>query len=108
MLRPKFFLSLQNWQWTFKNIRITNSRIGIDMSAEGNPVSSGVGSILLMDSTITNTQTGIRIRNNPPPTRTDVSGTLLLDNVQVTNVGTVVANIGTVDLFVHRNSDSEA
>lgn len=68
------------------------------MSAEGGTVSSGVGSILLMDSSITNTQVGIRIRNNPPPSRTDVSGTLLLDNVQVTNVGTVIQNIGIVDL----------
>ncbi|XP_037024340.1 probable glucan endo-1,3-beta-glucosidase ARB_02077 [Bradysia coprophila] len=82
-----------NWQWTFKNIRIANSRIGIDMSAEGNGISSGVGSILLMDSSITNTQVGIRIRNNPPPNRNDVSGTLLLDNVQVLGVGTVVQNI---------------
>lgn len=64
------------------------------MSAEGGIVSSGVGSILLMDSSISNTQVGIRIRNTPPPTRNDVSGTLLLDNVQVTNVESVIQNIG--------------
>jgi len=85
-----------NWQWTFKDVRIYNSRIGIDMSALGGGVSSGVGSILLMDSLIQNTQVGVLIRNNPPPNRLDVSGTLLLDNVQVNGVGTVVqSNDGT-------------
>lgn len=62
------------------------------MSAQSETASSGVGSILLMDSLIANTQIGISIRNSPPPTRTDVSGTLLLDNVQVTNVNQVIQN----------------
>jgi hypothetical protein len=82
-----------NWQWTFKGLTISNSRIGIDMSNTGGGVSSGVGSILLMDSTITNTATGVLIRNTPL-SRYDVSGTLLLDNVQVTNVDAVVRDIG--------------
>lgn len=67
------------------------------MSATGDGVSSGVGSILLMDSSITNTQIGVLLRNNPPPNRYDVSGTLLLDNIQVNNVGTVVQSTGTFD-----------
>lgn len=60
------------------------------MSATSNSVQSGVGSILLMDSTIYNSVTGVLLRNNPPPNMNDVSGTLLLDNVQVNNVTTVV------------------
>ncbi|KAJ6648844.1 Glucan 1,3-beta-glucosidase, partial [Pseudolycoriella hygida] len=75
-----------NWQWTFKNIKISNCRIGIDMSAAGGSVSSAVGSILLMDSKITNTQIGVLLRNNPPPSSADVSGTFLLDNVQFNGV----------------------
>lgn len=67
------------------------------MSAVGGGVSSGVGSILLMDSTITNTQTGVLIRANPPPARNDVSGTLLIDNVQANNVQAVVRNYGKFD-----------
>lgn len=69
------------------------------MSATGGGVSSGVGSILLMDSAITNTQTGVLIRNNPPPSRNDVSGTLLLDNVDIQNVNAVVQGIGTLNMF---------
>ncbi len=63
------------------------------MSTNGGNVVSGVGSILLMDSTIQDTPTGVLLRGNPAPNRGDTSGTLLLDNVRVSNVPAVVADI---------------
>lgn len=71
------------------------------MSAESEGFSSGVGSILLLDSLIANTQVGVNLRNTPAPTRTDVSGTLLLDNVQVTNVNQVIRNSVGKDFWLH-------
>lgn len=60
------------------------------MSATSSSVQSGVGSILLLDSSITNATTGVLLRNNYQPRMDDVSGTLLLDNVEVNNVDSVV------------------
>ncbi|OXA60273.1 probable glucan endo-1,3-beta-glucosidase ARB_02077 [Folsomia candida] len=81
-----------NWQWTFKDLTISNCRIGIDMSALGDQVTSGVGSILLMDSTISNTPSGVLLRAFPAPHVGDTSGTLLLDNVRVDAVPNVVVD----------------
>lgn len=83
-------IDFQNWQWTFKNLKISNVRIGIDMSAASSPVQSNVGSILLIDSIISNATAGVLLRNNYQPNSNDVSGTLLLDNVEVNNVVYVV------------------
>lgn len=86
-----------NWQWTFKEIQINNCNLGIDMSAPSDVKASGVGSILLLDSSITNTQYGVKTIGNPNPVQ-DTSGTLLLDNVQLTGVGAAVVdeNMGTI------------
>lgn len=70
------------------------------MSAPSNTISSAVGSILLMDSSIVNTQTGVLIRDSAL-SRYDVSGTLMLDNVQATNVQAVVRNFGKFDHHVN-------
>lgn len=56
----------------------------------GDATESGVGSVLLIDSTITNTPIGVRNHANPNPG--DNSGTLLLDNVILNNVQNAVAD----------------
>lgn len=71
-------------------MKMNNVRIGIDMSAASSPVQSNVGSILVLDSSISNANVGILLRNNYAPNLNDVSGTLLLDNVEVNNVTNVV------------------
>lgn len=72
-------------------MKINNVRIGIDMSAMSHPVQSNVGSILLLDSSISNASiAGVLLRNNRQQNIEDVSGTLLLDNVVVDNVRNVV------------------
>lgn len=61
------------------------------MSQEGGDVRSGIGSVLLMDSTITDTDTGILLNSAPLPAGDDTSNTLLLDNVRLVNTPKAVA-----------------
>ncbi|ODM95629.1 Glucan 1,3-beta-glucosidase [Orchesella cincta] len=81
---------LWNWQWSFKSVSITGSRIGIDMSSPSDSVRSGVGSVLLMDSVITDTQTAVLLTTAAAPVASDTSNTLLLDNVRLVNTPTAV------------------
>lgn len=62
------------------------------MDQEGGPVNSGVGSVLLLDSTIKNTQVGVKIRAGGLPSTDDTSGTLLLDNLKTDNVATIIGD----------------
>ena len=79
-----------NWGWTFKGVTIENCKTGIDMTAGGQQ-KQGVGTLLFMDSHIINTEIGVKTEksaNSLPHT----AGTLLLDNVQLTNVRTAVTS----------------
>lgn len=83
-----------DWQWTFKSVSIDNCGIGIEMDRvdqkEGGPV-QGVGSAILLDSTISNTLYGINTVRSA--TSNPISGgSLVLDNVKFTNVGYPVYN----------------
>ncbi|ORX52811.1 pectin lyase-like protein [Hesseltinella vesiculosa] len=80
-----------NWQWTFKDINVNNCQIGIDMSSAGVNSSSQIGSVILMDSTISNTKTGIKTFGNLPSSN-DTSGSLLLDNVKANGVAALVTD----------------
>lgn len=72
-------------------MEIVRCQVGIDMSVDGGGTTeSGVGSVLLLDSTISDTPIGVRNHANPNPS--DNSGTLLLDNVKLTNVDKAVAD----------------
>ncbi|KAL6909089.1 glucan 1,3-beta-glucosidase GLUC78 precursor [Trichoderma evansii] len=65
-----------NWLWSFQGLTINNANVGIDMS------NSAVGSILLSDSTITNTQVGVLTGYSTGQNGT--AGSLVLDNVDTT------------------------
>lgn len=81
-----------NWAWTFHGIEIENCGIGIDMANGG--AAQTVGSVLVLDSKISNTQVGISTAYNPGQLGTN--GTLILDNVDMTtNVPVAVKNGGT-------------
>jgi glucan 1,3-beta-glucosidase len=76
--------AIWDWGWTYKNINIENCTTGLDMSAGGRTQQS-VGSVTLIDSTITNTQTGIltaRDSSSLPP----AAGSLIVENVKFNNV----------------------
>lgn len=69
-----------NWVWTFHGVSINNCGVGINM-ANGGSIQT-VGSIVLADSTISNTPIGITTAYNPGQSGTN--GTLVLDNVDMT------------------------
>lgn len=70
-----------NWVWTFHGVSINNCGVGINMANGGNVQT--VGSIVLADSSISNTPVGIITAYNPAQSGTN--GTLVLDNVDMTN-----------------------
>ncbi|EQK99607.1 glucan 1,3-beta-glucosidase GLUC78 precursor [Ophiocordyceps sinensis CO18] len=70
-----------NWVWTFHGLSINNCGMGIDMT-QGGAVQT-VGSILVLDSTFSNTPVGVATVYNPAQTGTN--GTLVLDNVDMSS-----------------------
>ena len=81
-----------NWLWTLKSVNINNCGVGIDMSAVAAPSSNqSVGSIILLDSTISNTPVGIRTDFNAT-SQLPTGGTLYMQNVDCSqNVQIAVA-----------------
>ncbi|KAK1756301.1 pectate lyase superfamily protein-domain-containing protein [Echria macrotheca] len=86
-----------NWAWTFQDITINNCGVGIDMS-NGGPTSQTVGSVLVVDSTFTNTPIGIRTAYDPNSAETN--GTLILDNVDMSGTSQAVINNATGQMIV--------
>ncbi|KAF2143341.1 glycoside hydrolase family 55 protein [Aplosporella prunicola CBS 121167] len=80
-----------NWAWTFSSININNCNVGLDMA--NSPSNQTVGSVLLMDSTISNTPIGVNssFATDSVPT---TGGTLILDNVEFKNSETAVMSRG--------------
>ena len=74
-----------NWLWTFKSVTINNCGVGLDMSAldQQNFANQTVGSVVLMDSVITNTPIGIWTSFNDT-SMTKTAGTMILQNVDCT------------------------
>ncbi|PHH65715.1 hypothetical protein CDD82_1637 [Ophiocordyceps australis] len=68
-----------NWVWALQNIRIDNCRLGLDMAPDG--PDQHVGSIVLLDSVVSNTPVAIRTAYSPAQMGTN--GTLVLDNVDM-------------------------
>lgn len=86
-----------NWQWTFKSISIDKCDIGLEMDrldtialdSETTETRQTTGSVVLLDSTISNTPYGINTARFSTP-RPITGGTLVLDNVKFTNVANPV------------------
>ncbi|PIA94188.1 Glucan 1,3-beta-glucosidase [Cercospora beticola] len=73
-----------DWGWTYKSININNCTTGINMT-NGAPNGLNIGSLTLLDSSISNTRIGIntgRTRTTNPPT----AGGLVVENVRFSNV----------------------
>lgn len=80
-----------NWLWTLKSININSCAVGIDMSTGAtNGGNLTVGSIVLMDSTMTNTPTGI-LTGFSATSIPNTGGSLVIDNVDFTGAGVAVA-----------------
>ena len=83
---------LWDWGWVYQGISINNCQKGIDISAGGTSAQN-VGSVTLIDSSITNTPIGIitaHTSSSSPPT----AGSLIIENVQLNNVPTAIQLTG--------------
>ncbi|KAF8538788.1 pectate lyase superfamily protein-domain-containing protein [Trichophaea hybrida] len=79
-----------NWQWTFKSLDINNCGVGVDFSGVDTKGAQLVGSVIVLDSKISNTPIGLktaRSGNFTPVT----GGSAVLDNVVLNNVRQAVA-----------------
>ncbi|KAI9735306.1 MAG: hypothetical protein M1818_006500 [Claussenomyces sp. TS43310] len=82
-----------NWAWTLKDVTINNCGVGIDMT-NGGASGQNVGSVLLVDSTISNTPIGVSTVYHTDEGASN--GTLIIDNVDMsTNVPVAISNGGT-------------
>lgn len=78
-----------NWGWSYHDIHITNCTLGFEMRTSPNPASGsqGAASVLAYDWTFNDVDTGFNITSPD-------SGTLILDNIAIENVGAVVRSGG--------------
>ncbi|KAJ9477329.1 Glycoside hydrolase [Pseudozyma hubeiensis] len=90
-----------NWGWSYHDIRISNSTLGLEMRTSPDPESGsqGAASILAYDWTLTNVETAFNIT-------TPDSGTLILDNISIDNVGIVVIAVPDSVLLAGSNQSS--
>jgi glucan 1,3-beta-glucosidase len=91
-----------NWAWTLSGLTINNCNIGVDMS-NGGTSSQTVGSVLLVDSTISNTPIGVSTAYSTNEGATN--GTLIIDNVDMSeNVPVAVSEASTKSTILAGNS----
>lgn len=89
-----------NWQWTFKSVTIDNCGVGINMSNLDTTTGyQTVGSITMLDSSISNTPVGIETIRTVSSLAAS-GGSLVLDNVKLNNVAKVVSNPTTQEVIL--------
>ncbi|KAJ5126830.1 hypothetical protein N7448_007609 [Penicillium atrosanguineum] len=79
-----------NWAWTFKSLEINNCEVGLNMSTS--PSNQTVGSVMMLDSKLTNTPIGIVTAWSKASIPIG-GGTLILDNVDFSGSTTAVEDI---------------
>lgn len=88
---------LWDWGWVYQGITISNCQKGIDISAGGSSAQN-VGSVTIIDSSITNTPIGILTAYNAPSSAPATAGSLILENVVLNNVPIAIQSVGTTVL----------
>jgi len=88
---------LWDWGWVYQGISINNCQKGIDMSAGGS-TAQNVGSVTLVDSSMTNTPIGIITAYNAPSSLPPTAGSLILENVALSNVPIAIQSGGSTVL----------
>ncbi|EKG16619.1 Pectin lyase fold/virulence factor [Macrophomina phaseolina MS6] len=81
-----------SWGWTYKSLSINNCSTGIAMNGGGRTAQT-VGSVTVLDSSITNTPIGI-ITAHDLSSSPDTAGSLVIENIQIRNVTTIVNGPG--------------
>jgi glucan 1,3-beta-glucosidase len=79
-----------NWAWTFKSVNINNCGVGLNMSTS--PSNQTVGSVLMLDSKLTNTPIGIVTAWTQKSIPVG-GGDLILDNVDFSGSKVAVAGV---------------
>ncbi|KAJ5091394.1 Exo-1,3-beta-D-glucanase [Penicillium alfredii] len=79
-----------NWAWTFKSVNIHDCEVGLNMSNA--PENQTVGSVLMLDSKLTNTPTGVVTAWNKESIPIG-GGALVLDNVDFSGSKVAVAGV---------------
>ena len=77
-----------NWLWALKSIQVNNCGVGVDMS--NSPQNQTVGSIIIQDSTFTNTPIGVRTAYSGDGNVPTTGNSLILDNVDFSGSATAV------------------
>lgn len=76
-----------NWGWTLHGITVNGGEVAVDMS--NRPTNQTVGSVVLSDSLIQDTEYGVRFAyQNSSANTYPTGGTLIIDNVDMTGVRT--------------------
>lgn len=87
---------LWDWGWTYKSISIQNCRVGLNISAVNGDGGLNVGSITLLDSSISNTRIGI-VTGRAEYSHPDSAGAIYLENIQLLGVDrTIIGPNGTI------------
>jgi hypothetical protein len=73
-----------DWGWVWQRIEINGGAIGFNISGVGGSTGQGIGSISVVDTSISNVPVGILTNSNP------TSPHIVLDNVEVDGVDRVV------------------
>lgn len=90
------------WVWTFAGLTFDNCGVGLDMTAGGSVQSAG--SVIVMDSTFSNTPVGVTTTFTTSQSGTN--GTLILSNVDMSNnVPVAVQDPSTSDDIVTGNQN---
>ncbi|KAI4722175.1 glucan 1,3-beta-glucosidase [Aureobasidium sp. EXF-10727] len=85
---------LWDWGWLYQDINIENCSVGINMSSGGS-TAQAVGSVVLIDSTISNTPIGV-VTAHDLTSQPAAGGSLILENVALNNVPIAVQGAGAV------------
>ena len=85
------------WAWVYQGISINNCQLGIDISAGGSSA-LGVGSITLIDSSITDTPVGI-LTGFTATSLPDTANSLIVENVVLSNVPVAIQETGGATLL---------
>ncbi|KAI9065088.1 glycoside hydrolase family 55 protein [Trametes sanguinea] len=84
--------SIWNWGWTFQSVTINNCQVGFDLMTGGTTQDTQtVGSVAIIDAFVSNTPIFLR---NSQPSNGKLAGSVVLNNVHLTNVPTAVGVVG--------------
>ncbi|KAJ7632168.1 exo-beta-1,3-glucanase [Roridomyces roridus] len=81
-----------DWSWTYQNFSFNNCQVGFDLATGGGAATQTAGAVTIIDSSATNTP--IFVRTATTSTSLISAGSLVLNNIKLTNVPTAVGVVG--------------